>query len=137
MMPHALQCVDHHPQCCVCSQNQDSGMGFRVHYLESGSVAGTFDCDHRYQGFPGILHGGVIAMLLDEAMTQCLFYHGVVGLTGRLNVSFVEKVLLGKPVRIQASIIERCDALYVLKAEMRQGSSIKARARGKFASTKT
>ena len=40
-------------------------------------------------GFPESLHRGFVAVLLDSAMTNCMFAHGLVGVTGELKVRSV------------------------------------------------
>ena len=34
------------------------------------AVEATFDCDPRYAGYDGILHGGIVASVLDSASDQ-------------------------------------------------------------------
>jgi acyl-coenzyme A thioesterase PaaI-like protein len=97
-----------------------------------GSVFARFACAPRFQGYPDRLHGGVIAMLLDDAMVNCLLHEGIVGVTGRLNVGFREPVRLEKMAEIRAHVVFRSTSLYSVKAELYQGGCIMAQAEGKF-----
>ena len=77
-----------HPRCAVCSEAGPCAMGLQFRLLGDGSVEEAFDCSDRFQGYPGMLHGGVISSLLDGAMTNCLFAHGIVAVTADLKVRF-------------------------------------------------
>jgi hypothetical protein len=44
-------------------------MGLVFHW-EGGEIVAMFTPDERYQGFPGVVHGGVLATVLDEALER-------------------------------------------------------------------
>ena len=50
-----------------------------------GSVTSEFLSDAMYQGYSDVLHGGVVAAVLDGAMTNCLFAHNVVAVPAELR----------------------------------------------------
>lgn len=121
----------HHPDCIVCSP--DCAHGLRVAFALDGRLAvGNFDCAGRYEGYPGMLHGGVISSLLDGAMTNCLFLHGVVAVTAELVVRFRHPVLLGKPAQLRAWITENDPPVFRLQAQLVQDGIIKASGRAAF-----
>ena len=79
-----------------------------------------------------MLHGGVVASVLDGAMTSCLFAHGHPGATAELTVRFRHPVRTGGVATVRAWI-ERCaPPLHMLRAELVQNGQIKATAWGKF-----
>jgi len=121
-----------HPNCVVCSPGNESGLHLEFPLLDDGSVQAHFNCDAIYQGFPGMLHGGVITSLLDGAMTNCLFAHGSTGITGELKVRFCHPVATGQGSLVRAWIEETSPPFHVLKAELIQEQQVKARATGKF-----
>jgi len=97
-----------------------------------GVITTRFTAHPGLQGYRGILHGGVIAALLDTAMTQCLFYHGVQALTGDLRVRFVKPVACTETLEIRAWIASSCPPLYELKSELGVAGATLARARARF-----
>ncbi|NQU25174.1 MAG: PaaI family thioesterase [Candidatus Nealsonbacteria bacterium] len=121
-----------HPNCVVCGPKNESGLRLEFDALEDGSVQTHFGCDGKYEGFPGVLHGGVISSLLDGAMTNCLFAHGHTGITGELRVRFRYPVATGRTSRIRAWIEMSAPPFYALKAELIQDQQVKAKATGKF-----
>ncbi|WP_228460774.1 PaaI family thioesterase [Gordonia crocea] len=56
-----------------------------------------------YEGPPGLVHGGVVALLLDQALGSAAFYAGSPGMTGTLTVRYRQGTKLG-PVRVEAAL---------------------------------
>jgi uncharacterized protein (TIGR00369 family) len=104
----------------------------RFHAGEGGAVYATFQAHPELQGYDGILHGGVIAALLDSAMTHCLFHGGIRGVTGDLHVRFVEPVPSDSKLVIRARVASNTPPLFCLKAEMLLSDRIVAWAEAKF-----
>jgi len=122
----------HHPNCVACGP--DHAQGWRLRFAENadGSVSATVDCAPGWQGYPNRLHGGAIAMLLDAAMTHCLFAHREVAVTAELCVRCREAVITGSPARVRAWLVYSSPRLHRLRAELSQAGRIKAVATGKF-----
>jgi len=121
----------HHPGCVVCGV-REAGLDVDFQLVENGTVEAIFACAAALQGYPDRLHGGVICTLLDGAMTNCLFAHGVAAVTAELKVRFRQAANLGKSIRVRATVTERGPPLFRLKAEVLQGEAIVATAEGAF-----
>ena len=119
-----------HTTCCVCGQSH--GLGLRFEPAEDGAVAATFECHRRYEGYEGIIHGGVVASLLDGAMTNCLFHAGHTALTADLRVRFRHPVQVGIPATVRARITRSAGPLFYLAAEIVQEGQVKAKGVGTF-----
>jgi uncharacterized protein (TIGR00369 family) len=121
----------HHPGCLVCGC-REARLALDFHLVEDGVVEATFDCTATLQGYPDRLHGGVVCTLLDGAMTNCLFAHGVAAVTAELKVRFRQAVNLGKFATVRAVIAERFPPLFRLKAEVIQNGAVVATAEAAF-----
>ncbi len=121
-----------HPYCVVCSQSNPLGLGLKFAANDDGSVSASLHGHSALEGFEGCLHGGMIASLLDGAMTNCLFAHGQVAMTAELRVRFRKPVLIGPEMTIRAWITESKPPLHLLEAELAQEGCIKAVASAKF-----
>jgi len=121
-----------HPHCVICGQSNGYGLRLDVRATAPGVAEGEFHCDHAFEGYPGLLHGGMTCALLDGAMTNCLFAHGRVAVTVELNVRFRNPVAIGRAVAIKAWIESSIPPLYVLAGEIRQDGELMATATGKF-----
>ncbi len=116
----------------MCSPTNPRGLNITFVLEPEDVLTGTFSLDHTAQGYPGLSHGGVIATVLDGAMGHWLFAHSIVAVTIELNVSFRHPLHLDKDAWVEARLKESAEPIYVLKAHIRQGDRVVARASGRF-----
>jgi uncharacterized protein (TIGR00369 family) len=121
-----------HSNCVVCSPANSRSMCLEFAASDDGGVQARFDCDKAFEGYAGMLHGGVIASLLDGAMTNCMFAHGIPAITAELNVRFRNPVVSSQIATVRAWIERSSPPLHLLKAEILQDKQLKATAFGKF-----
>jgi acyl-coenzyme A thioesterase PaaI-like protein len=107
------------------------GLQFRPRPDDQG-VTAEFGCDRSFEGYPGVVHGGVVSALLDGAMTHCLFHMGHVGRTARLSVRFRQPVVVGRPATLTARLTRARGRVLDLTAEITQGGRVVAEAQGRF-----
>ncbi len=121
-----------HANCVVCGPPSECGFGLEFAVSQDGGVRATFGCDKRFEGYAGILHGGVVSCLLDGAMTNCMFAQGHERVTAELKVRFLHPVLIGEPATLRAWIACSRSRLHIVNAEIVQTGQVKATAVGKF-----
>ena len=121
-----------HPFCLVCSQSNPFGLGLEFTVHDDGSVSASFLGHSALEGFQGFLHGGMIASLLDGAMTNCLFARGHVAMTAELKVRYRNPVVIGEEMIIRAWVTRSQSPLHLLEAQLKQEGCIKATASAKF-----
>lgn len=122
----------YHQSCTVCSLSHEHGLQAEFSVCDDGAVETTNVYGEESEGYEGILHGGVIASLLDGAMTNCLFSYGKVGVTGSLNTRYLHSVMSGAPLSIRAHLVKSRHPLYVLTAVLHQQGLLMAEAEGRF-----
>lgn len=125
-----------HPHCVVCNPSNQHGLRIAFVTQADGSVTGEFSGGAIFEGYPGLLHGGIAAALADGAMTNCLFAHGIEAYTAELMVRYREPVDACHSIGISARIMESHGRLHVLRSELRQDGRVKVIARAKFMETK-
>lgn len=123
---------DMHPRCVVCGRPGAAGLGLEFQVQADGGVTASFGCHDKFEGYGGMLHGGVISAIADGAMTNCLFAHGIVAVTAEITVRFRHPVELNAPLVVRAHITRSQAPLHVVEAEIVQDGQIKAKATGKF-----
>lgn len=121
-----------HPDCVGCGLNNASGLGLEFLLREDGGVQALFSPSRLYEGYPGFLHGGITSLLLDSAMTNCLFARHIAAVTARLIVRFLLPVDIDLPASVKAWLREYEPPLYVLEAELEQAGKVLVRASAKF-----
>jgi acyl-coenzyme A thioesterase PaaI-like protein len=121
-----------HPDCIGCSLENASGLALQFFLRTDNGVQAEFPCNKLYQGYAGFLHGGITSLLLDSAMTNCLFAHHVAAVTARLIIRFISPVNIDQPACVKAWLRECEPPLYVLEAELEQNGKVLVRASAKF-----
>jgi acyl-coenzyme A thioesterase PaaI-like protein len=91
--------VTYDGRCFGCGQGNPEGLGMRFHDRGSESVC-DYDVPERYQSWQGMVHGGVVALMLDEAVGWAGWHAGHPGLTGRLEVRYRQPLAVGERVRV-------------------------------------
>ena len=96
----------HNYRCFGCSPDNDHGLhlGFTV---SGNEVHCAWDIPPHFEGWPGVLHGGIAASLIDQAGGWYVFaVIGVACMTVNLNINYLKPVMsLCGPVRVVASLI--------------------------------
>jgi acyl-coenzyme A thioesterase PaaI-like protein len=92
-------------RCFVCGQRNPFGLHL-VFRLDNHTVVADFQPREEHQGFPGVIHGGIVAALLDEALgrTSVLGNNREWTMTGRLEVRYRRYVPYGPLLRVRASL---------------------------------
>lgn len=121
-----------HPHCVVCGSQNPLGLGMEFIADDDGGVRGWFGGSRVFAGYTGLLHGGVVAALLDGAMTNCLFAQGREALTADLQIRFHLPVLVEERMEVRAWVQKTCKRLHHLRAELKQNGCVKATATAKF-----
>lgn len=107
-----------HERCVVCGAEAPRGFHVSFDALPDGSVRGLLAGRPDLEGYPRTLHGGVIASLLDGAMTNCLFAHGVVAVTGELTVRYRHPVTTREPVEVRAWVDKSSHGVHRMASEL-------------------
>ena len=84
-----------HKGCFACGDQNESGLKIKFAF-ENEKVRGILESQERFQSYDGILHGGVIANILDSAMVN-LFHkkYGIEVKTVKLNIKYRKPVKTG------------------------------------------
>ena len=109
-------------------------MGLHLEFISANdeSITATFQCDEAMEGYPGVLHGGVISLILDGAMGHCMFARGQTAVTVEITTRFRHTVATGQQATVSARITRNSHPLYLLEAEIVQEGKVKATAKGKY-----
>ena len=121
-----------HAQCIACSPGGLLGLRFRPDGTRS--VIASIRPRPEWQGYSGILHGGMVSTLLDAAMTHCLFHHAIEAMTASLKVRFFEPTPCAGLLDLRATLSDRRRHVYLLEAELVTHGRVLARAEARFIS---
>lgn len=93
--------------CFVCGKANPFGLKLRFR-LEEGMIKSEFTPKDHHQGYDGIVHGGILSAILDDAMANCLYLRGVKPFTGKLEIRFRRPIKVGTKLLVFSKLaIER------------------------------
>lgn len=120
----------HSQNCFGCSPQNP--IGLKVVFKVAGDgVVGEFTSNENHEGFPGFVHGGVLAAILDEALSyiaRISMQHAI--LTLRENITFRNASCIGEKLTVEARITEEKKRAFVAKAKLRNQKGVIAEAEG-------
>ena len=91
--------------CFVCGRENPEGLGAAV-LADAGRSHLLVTPRTAFTGFPGMLHGGAVVALLDEAMWYAVYTAGWATLTGSVEVRFLRPALPNSPLLVTGSVQE-------------------------------
>ncbi|MGB9592497.1 MAG: PaaI family thioesterase, partial [Candidatus Kryptoniota bacterium] len=94
-------------QCFICGM--ENPVGLHLHFEEKAPGEVTADCvlDERYQGYPGIVHGGIVAAMLDEVSGRALMGDAKnprFMYTAKMNIRYRKHVPVGEPLHLVGKV---------------------------------
>ncbi len=94
-LPQISVDVEDVDKCFVCGKNNP--IGLKLNFQWDGKVARTeFISTELYQGWKGIVHGGIVSCLLDEAMFYAAFFEGMYCVTAETQARFKRPAPVGE-----------------------------------------
>ena len=92
--------------CFGCGQNNPCGLKLKFEW-DGKQVRGEFTPNKFHQGWEGIIHGGIITTILDEAMGYAAFYEDIRCVTGAMQTRFKRPLLIDEPIIVTASLTKK------------------------------
>lgn len=90
--------------CFVCGIQNPYGLKLNFYQTAPGEVTVYHTLDASYQGYPGVVHGGIVASMLDEVAGRCLMgtdpEQSRFMYTARLDIQYRKPVPVGKEIKI-------------------------------------
>lgn len=114
----SLEEQERYGHCFACGAANDSGLNLEFESLEDGSVTALYVPQERHQGWPNVLHGGIVATLLDEAAAYVAYARGQHAATARLNVRYSRAAPLDTPLRVTATLVKDTRRMLTIEARV-------------------
>jgi uncharacterized protein (TIGR00369 family) len=94
-------------KCFVCGENNPNGLKLRFEIDQEKKILKTiFVSSATFQGWDGIVHGGIVSTLLDEAMAKLVYELGYRAVTASLEIKFKKPTPILKPLLVYGEIAE-------------------------------
>ena len=104
--------------CFACGTANEQGLHMQFRREGERTICDYTPCEYQ-QGYPGRMHGGIVATMIDESMAWAAYHAAKWVATARLNVRFRKPIFLDRPLRIESWIVRDRARLIELRAEVR------------------
>jgi uncharacterized protein (TIGR00369 family) len=109
--------IEYYGYCWICGEKNPRGLQLKFYLDKSAKIIQTsFIPTETYQGYDGIVHGGILSALLDEAMAKLAFELGYNAVTATLNVRFKNPAKVREKLKIRGQIAQANRRLVLAKA---------------------
>jgi acyl-coenzyme A thioesterase PaaI-like protein len=105
MYNHAMKIKQPNSKMCfICGLENPVGLHLHIYETDPGVVETTYTAPEHFQGYPGVLHGGIVGALIDEIAGRSLMERDPDNprfmFTAKLEVKYRKNVPVGKLLKI-------------------------------------
>lgn len=90
--------------CFICGLENPIGLHLHFYEVEPGVIESMYTAPEHFQGYPGVLHGGIVSAIIDEISGRAHMGSDPdrprFMFTAKLEVKFRKNVPLGKPLKL-------------------------------------
>jgi len=90
--------------CFICGLENPIGLHLHIYEVEPGVVETQYIAPEYFQGYPGVLHGGIVAAIIDEVSGRAQMGSDAANprfmFTGKLEVKYRKNVPINKLLKI-------------------------------------
>lgn len=108
--------------CFACGEKNPAGLKLAFSPAPDGALRASFVFRKEHQGYEGIVHGGLIGLVLDEMMLNLAWRTGLRAVTAALELRFRRAVRVGERVEFIGRITGRRGRLVLGEAEARNAA---------------
>lgn len=124
-MAHAAQ-----NRCFGCGEANAIGLHLTFFLADDGLVVCDVTMPDTYEGPVGFVHGGIIATLLDEAMSKSVRARGLTAMTRQMEVEYLKPVPSGSAIRLEGRVTHHEGRKHWAQARIVNGEDVEL-AKGK------
>jgi acyl-coenzyme A thioesterase PaaI-like protein len=120
-------------RCYVCGRDNPAGLQALFEIDKNArTIIGRFTPRQEHEGWQGIVHGGIVAALLDEAMVKLAAHLGIPAVSAEITVKFKAPAAPGEELVITGKIAKEASRLIEAEAIVSKGLIVVAEAKGKL-----
>jgi uncharacterized protein (TIGR00369 family) len=124
--------------CFICGEKNPIGLKLRLRTDPAlGEAAAEVVFPESFQGWSGIVHGGLLAAVLDEALIYAAGAKGHMCVTGEITVRYIKPAGTGVPYALKGRFLEDKGLIVLAESALTDAEGLEvARATGKLFKTK-
>ena len=122
---------ERYDNCFVCGA--DNPVGLKMVFSYPADVArADFRLPVHFEGYDDIIHGGIAAAILDEAMAKIILHNSIKGVTVTITIDYKKPLRPERDYRVEGKIINIRKKIIETEAVITEGETLCARAVAKF-----
>ena len=101
--------------CFACGLKNPAGLRAQFFELDGGELLAVFEPRDEHQGYPGRLHGGIAATILDETICRVMLMRTggqIFGVTVELTVRLRKPLPTNRALRVVGRIVKEGSRVY-------------------------
>lgn len=103
--------------CFACGDDNEHGL--HLHFTQDGEASrAEFVVQDWFEGWPGIQHGGITSVILDEATAYVPHQLGMVSVTADIRIQFCEPIHIGEALTVTAWPTKKHRKLFEIEAQI-------------------
>jgi uncharacterized protein (TIGR00369 family) len=119
-------------RCFACGKDNPHGLKLDIRKTGDG-VETVFVPDQRFAGWQGIVHGGIVATVLDELLAWACSARDLNSVTAEMTARFRKPMAVGSPYRGFGRVVEQRGRMVLTESRlMDESGAVVAEASGKM-----
>ncbi|MHB1377955.1 MAG: PaaI family thioesterase [Candidatus Humimicrobiaceae bacterium] len=135
-MIHKVTGKQHNSKMCfVCGVRNMYGLNASFYEVDTNELVAIIKPGLEHQGYPGRLHGGIAAAVLDETIGRTITMgkeSEVWGVTLELKIKYLKPIPLGEEIKVIAKLVEDKRVFKGIGKIILSNGEIAAEAEGKY-----
>jgi len=120
--PIGSKIPSHFGHCFGCGELHPTGLHLVAHAGDGANLTAEFTVTENHQGAPGLAHGGLLSLGMDEALGKLMWLLRAPAVTARLETDFLRPIPMGSTIHISARITGQVSRKVYCEAEGRLNS---------------
>jgi acyl-coenzyme A thioesterase PaaI-like protein len=109
--------LDDDAMCFCCGPKNPIGLKLEFETTAEGRMRTIWIPRKEHQGFKDIVHGGLVATVLDEVMVRLLYIRGIRAVTAGMQTRLRRPLQWGRPYRFEGWIVQDRGRAVITEAE--------------------
>ena len=109
--------LDDDQMCFCCGPKNPIGLKLEFENRDDGRTRTVWRPRQEHQGFKDIVHGGLVATVLDEVMIRMLYHRGIPAVTGTMETKLLKPLRAGRDYRFEAWLVKDRGRALLTEAE--------------------
>ena len=122
---------ERYDNCFVCGK--DNPIGLKMDFEYPDNVARSkFRLPVHFEGYNEIIHGGIVAAILDEAMAKIILHNKIKAVTVTITINYKKPLKPDTLYHVEGKILEIKKKIIETEAAIYEGDLILAQATARF-----